>query len=665
MAIASNWKNVIVSLLAGALLAALWPAFSAQGQNASVLALVRGRGATLYAQPGGDPLRTLLPGDRLDATGRTEDALWIVGAVADGTQGWLRVEDVILYDLLALPVVEGVAAPASQPTDAPTLAATQAAPAAVAVSPTVTATATATATPSPTPTVTSSPTAIPSPTPLVAPKGGAGATGIVRGGGAELLAAAGGEVLASAATGDPLTVVGRSGDGGWLLAIDAAGVIGWVERGRVVIFGVESLPVVALPPAGEAPATAPETPLATATGVLTGTVVTDGIRLNVRSGPGTAYPIVAKVQDGVVLSLLARDEESAWVQVPLETAGFGWVSAAFLASDGAIDALPVSDALSDAAPLAAPAPLSPAQTTPSTAPSPSALPGKLALAAADGSIVLYELGSGQARRLTGGFDPAISPDGSKIAFLRGGEGLFVIDADGGNERRLYGGGEEMRAPTWSPDGQLIAFSRVNGQDTCRSLGFGICLPDNPQLTQYPLVRKDLRTLSRVDLNGENFQDIPTLDTATAPSWTTAGVVYQSNSGLQITQDGSERDKEGNLVNRALTKEYLHRDPVWRPDGGRVALMDANPNHQEIYAINPDGSGLTALTRPASALSKTLPHNVAPAWSPDGQRIAFLSNRDGAWAVYVMDADGGNQRRLDVGVEMGYRFQNEQVIAWGK
>ncbi|MDH4136390.1 MAG: hypothetical protein OEW09_06700, partial [Anaerolineae bacterium] len=35
----------------------------------------------------------------------------------------------------------------------------------------------------------------------------------------------------------------------------------------------------------------------------------------------------------------------------------------------------------------------------------------------------------------------------------------------------------------------------------------------------------------------------------------------------------------------------------------------------------------------------------PAWSPDGRSIALLSDRDGAWAIWVMNADGSNQRKL--------------------
>jgi TolB protein len=40
-------------------------------------------------------------------------------------------------------------------------------------------------------------------------------------------------------------------------------------------------------------------------------------------------------------------------------------------------------------------------------------------------------------------------------------------------------------------------------------------------------------------------------------------------------------------------------------------------------------------------------NEDPAWSPDGTKIVFQSNRDGNWEIYVMDADGSNQQRLTI------------------
>jgi Tol biopolymer transport system component len=60
-----------------------------------------------------------------------------------------------------------------------------------------------------------------------------------------------------------------------------------------------------------------------------------------------------------------------------------------------------------------------------------------------------------------------------------------------------------------------------------------------------------------------------------------------------------------------------------------ATKDGNP---EIYSLNSDGSDLRRLTANDAS-------DMAPAWSPDGTRIAFMSNRDGNNEIYVMNASG--------------------------
>ena len=89
------------------------------------------------------------------------------------------------------------------------------------------------------------------------------------------------------------------------------------------------------------------------------------------------------------------------------------------------------------------------------------------------------------------------------------------------------------------------------------------------------------------------------------------------------------------------------NPVWSPDGQRIAFIsnrDGDPARDdmsraiEIYAVNADETELTRLTDNEF-------EDGAPAWSPDGKRIAFVSERDGNEDIYAMNADGSEMTRL--------------------
>jgi Tol biopolymer transport system component len=82
------------------------------------------------------------------------------------------------------------------------------------------------------------------------------------------------------------------------------------------------------------------------------------------------------------------------------------------------------------------------------------------------------------------------------------------------------------------------------------------------------------------------------------------------------------------------------DPAWSPDGNRLAFESDRDKQgpSEIYVMNADGSNQTRLTvDPANDRN--------PKWSPLGQQIAFESNRDGTYEIYVMNADGTRPTRL--------------------
>ena len=79
-------------------------------------------------------------------------------------------------------------------------------------------------------------------------------------------------------------------------------------------------------------------------------------------------------------------------------------------------------------------------------------------------------------------------------------------------------------------------------------------------------------------------------------------------------------------------------PAWSPDGRTIVFVSWRDGNGEVYAMDADGSGPRNLTQnPAK--------DVRPAWSPDGRRIAFVSRRDGNSEIYVMNADGSGKRNL--------------------
>jgi Tol biopolymer transport system component len=679
---------------------------SRRGQETGVLAIVGAGEANLYEAPGGDLIRVLPAGTVLTAVGRSSDSLWVLVVTNDDKAGWAETAQVVMFGADQLPVMMGEAA-----ASAPAAGEAEAAPVALPT-PTPTPLATATPTPSPTPTMTPTPLPTPTPTPTEVPPtpaasaarpGQVSQVAVVRAGGTELLSVPGGEALQELATGTALTVWGRSEDSRWLVALTAAGMGGWIEAENVVAFNLEALPVVPLGNATaslvaerqiEATPEPREEPVVSSdispalrvteaampaadTGVRATVAITDS-RLNVRSGPGTGYRIVAKAMPGETYAAAGRNADSSWVEIVGGAlgAGGGWVAAEFMQLSAPIERLPVTslemstgeadsgEGATSTVPLAAP-PLPVARVA--SAPTSGGLSGNLIVQSSPGGqIYVADPVSGATRLLTSGFDPAVSPDGRTVAFARadGDHGLYLIDIDGSNERRIYLSGEQLRSPAWSPGGEYIVFSRRSGSYECRDVGFGICLPDNPFLDSFPMATKPEFGLSRVNVDGQDFRDLPALTSAVAPSWGDGGgIVYQSVSGLEITYD------EPGARTQMLINAPYYQDPAWQPGGDRIVFHSREGNHWEIFTVNADGSGLAALTRPVTTLVDELPSNVAPAWSPDGQWIVYLSNRDdsnsaGDWRVWVMRADGSDQRPLALDVPFAYDFAAEQVVDWG-
>ncbi|MEA3439960.1 MAG: MBL fold metallo-hydrolase [Chloroflexota bacterium] len=247
---------------------------------------------------------------------------------------------------------------------------------------------------------------------------------------------------------------------------------------------------------------------------------------------------------------------------------------------------------------------------------------------ADGSDERQILNHGQALAY-----PEWSPDGSQIAFHKHQSNtvwsINVMDADGRNERRLTHTEARDAAPVWSPDGTKIAFSR-DGDILVMSADGN----DQKALTD--------------DLVFDNVGD-----------WSPDGsqIVFTSESDgnteiFIMAADGSNRQR---LTNNAAEDWW----PVWSPENAQgeeqIAFMSNRDGDWEIYVMNTSGESVRQLTDNTT-------DDSGPAWSPDGEQIAFSSNRDTAilydTEIYIMNANGSNQQRITekAGMEWGIDWQ---------
>jgi Tol biopolymer transport system component len=240
-------------------------------------------------------------------------------------------------------------------------------------------------------------------------------------------------------------------------------------------------------------------------------------------------------------------------------------------------------------------------------------------------------------------EPAVSPDGSAIAYRRArdsrrsrgqygfpghGYELWTTSVDGGRRMRLTHG-EDFR-PAWSPDGETIFFSRHV------PLGkFGI--EDCALIFRVGSDGRDVRRVTPMDRETGHLH----YDAAVSPDGRRIAFTQMKpcegdySFGLRVVDtSGRQTSDLARLPGNARLYVFpYYANPTWSPDGTRIAFQ----RNGGVYVAYRDGSGLRRVT----------PTRIGawePAWSPDGVWIAFV-RPGGHGDLYVIHPDGTGLRQL--------------------
>lgn len=226
---------------------------------------------------------------------------------------------------------------------------------------------------------------------------------------------------------------------------------------------------------------------------------------------------------------------------------------------------------------------------------------------------------GLARQVTGSItiDPSFSPDGARMVYITavaGVQQLFIAKADGSEPKQITSDAFDHEDPAWSPDGTAIAFVSYAGGGQVIS----VMSPDGA----------DVKALTSTEVH------------AIHPNWApdSKSLVYCTTDDLDPPRKNVAEifriDVSSRQITR-LTTAGINTYPRLSPDGKRIAFRKIiDELNSEVFVMDADGSSQLNLTKDPA-------YDGWPAWSPDGTKIAFASNRRGNHRIYVMDADGQN------------------------